>query len=167
MANGFSKLVIVNSLTARENLQYVGDVVDVIEDDRWLSPAMLENFDYVRVKGEPADVRVRLAQFQPRVEDAFKWNSDGEFHWTKPTAPDTLLEMVDVFFVSPNKWYRMETRYKFIVNTDELTAEEKQLLESIDITNPSVDSYIRKTIKDITLLPGNNVEIIELRNTEP
>jgi len=92
--------------------------------------------------------------------------SDGEYHFDDGDEQDQGV--IWVFRLEgSNKWYRVDNKFKFPVNIGSLTPEEKQLLETVDINNPAVDSFIRKLIKDITVLSNNDVEIKELRNTNP
>ena len=160
-------LLLVNNETIRDGLQYLGDVVGVFPDDHKFSDTELLKFDTLTVKGSVADVRLRLEQITPTPGIAYLWESDNKYHWRIPEdgAP---LEAIDVFQVEGStRWYKAENDFKFPVNIDGLTQEEKQLLATIDINNPSVDSFIKKIVKDILVLSGNDVEIKDLRNTSP
>jgi hypothetical protein len=141
-------------------------VVGVYSDTHVFSDTEIIKFDVLRVGGSVADVQRRIQQLSPIVTMAYKWKSDNKYHFGMPNDPDVVIGEIEVFQVS-KRWYKAVSNFKFRVNVAMLTAEEKQLLETIDINNPSVDSYIKKTVKDYTLLPGNNVEIVELRNTVP
>lgn len=162
-----AKVILINNETEADGLQYLGDLVDVYEDDRWMSPTMLEKFSILTINGSVEDVKARLRQLQPRTAWAYLWGSDSKWHWTKDGS-NPPAETIEVFQAEgSNRWYRLENDFKFPVNLAALTPEEKQLLETVNINHPSVDSFIRKLIKDITALSGNDIEIKNLRNTQP
>lgn len=159
-----AQILIIKAETVRDGLQYIGDVVGVFPDDHIFSPTELAKFDVLTINGSVDDVNIRLRQIQPRIEDAFLWE-DGKYRWENPPIG---IEWIKVYRIEgSNRWYRMDSLFKFPVSVSRLTPEEKQLLETVDINHPAVDSFIRKLVKDITVLAGNNVEIKELRNTEP
>jgi len=161
-----AQLLIINAETARDGLQYLGDVVGVFSDDHVFSPTEIEKFDVLTVGGSVEDVRARIDQITPTMAEAYLWASDGIHYWIEPEEGDS--ENVPVYQVEGStRWYIAENDFRFPINVGELTATEKQLLETIDINNPSVDSFIRKLVKDITVLSGNDVEVKELRNTDP
>jgi hypothetical protein len=161
-------LLLIKAETARDGLQYLNDVVGIFNDDHQFSSTELEVFSFLTIKGSRQDVSDRIDQIQPAIEEAYKWESDGEYHWTNPDE-ETIIDIIDVYWygLPPKRWTRLDEDFKFPVNVGELTAEEKQVLETVDINHPSVDSFIRKIIKDLDMLSGNNVEIIELRNSAP
>ena len=68
---------------------------------------------------------------------------------------------------SDKKWYFLVNDFKFPINVGDLTAEEKQLLQTYDITHPSIGSFIKKVRKELADDPANNVEVFDLRNTNP
>lgn len=160
-----AKVIYIKAETELDGVQYLGDIVEVLEDDRWLSPSMLEAFNVLTISGSKADVQARLNQIIPRVKKAYLL-ADGDYHWDR--GDEDPVETIRVFQVEgSNRWYKQEEKFKFPMNLAELTPEEKQLLETVNINHPSVDSFIRKLVKDITILSGNDVEVKELRNTEP
>jgi len=65
------------------------------------------------------------------------------------------------------KWYDLVNDFKFHINIGELTPEEKQLLQTYDITHPSITSFINKIVKDIASDLANSVEETDLKNTLP
>jgi len=162
-----AQLLIIKAETAKDGLQYIGDVVGIFLDSHVFSGTELAVFDVLTVGGSVEDVQARLDQIKPRIEEAHLWESDNKYHWLRPEA-GACLESIDVYRLEGGiKWYKAENDFKFPINVGELTATEKQLLETIDINNPSVDSFIRKIVKDIAALSGNDVEVKELRNSEP
>ena len=162
-----AQVLIIKAETARDGLQYLGDIVGVFSDTHVFSSTELDVFGVLIINGTVDDVNARLSQLKPRIEMAYLWESDGKYHWVKDGDLDPL-EVIEVFQVEgSNKWYKLINDFKFPVNLAGLTPEEKQLLETIDINNPSVDSFIRKIIKDVAVLSGNNVEVKELRNSTP
>ena len=164
-----AQVLIIKAETAKDGLQYIGDVVGVYLDSHQFSSTELAIFSVLTINGSREDVKARLKQIRPQLEDAFLWESDGEYHWDGPEDElDNVLDTIRVYKIEgSNKWYRVDNKFKFPVNIGTLTPEEKQLLETVNINHPSVDSFIRKLVKDITALSGNDVEIKELRNTEP
>lgn len=160
-------VALINSETAADGLQYIGDIVGVFLDTHQFSPTELQKFNFLTINGSLEDVRARLRQITPRTEDCYLWQSDNKYHWTEPDG-ETILDRIQVFQIEgSNKWYKLTEDFKFPVNVDRLTPEEKQLLETVNINHASVDSFIRKLAKDITMLSGNNIEIKELKNSEP
>lgn len=161
-----AQLLIIKAETVRDGLQYIGDVVGVFEDSHVFSETEIAKFNVLTVGGSAADVRTRLQQLTPRIEEAYRSSVDEKYHFGMP--PEEPLEIIKVYRLEgDSKWYKAENKFKFPMTVDELTPEEKQLLETVNINHPSVDSFIRKLIKDISVLSGNDVEIKDLRNTEP
>lgn len=162
-----AQVLIVNNETVRDGLQYLGDVIGVYSDNHLFSGTELEKFNILTINGSVDDVNARLEQLMPRIKDAYLWESDDEYHWIED-GDNNPVEIIEVYQIEgDNKWYKLINDFKFPINLNELTAEEKQLLETVDLNHPSVDSFIRKIIKDITILSGNNVEVKELRNSQP
>ena len=157
---------IISNETRDDQFQYLGDVAGVYPDGFPFSQDELDAFDFLTVNGSKADVEAVLEQIRPTEAKCYLWNSDNKYHWEPhPDGDDTIQ---DVYKVEGSKrWYKLETDFKFPTNVSSLTPEEKQLLETVDINHPSVDSFIRKIIKDFTTQPGNDVEINDLRNTDP
>ena len=161
-----AQIAIISTETAKDGLQYIGDVVGVFPDDHQFSATELAKFNFLTVGGSVADVQARLSQLQPRIEMAYQWTSDEKHHWNEPDGEP--MDQIQVFRLEgDSRWYRLDNGFKFPINIDTLSVEEKQLIESIDINHPAVDSFIRKLVKDITALSGNDVEIKDLRNSEP
>lgn len=162
-----AQILIIKSETTKENLQYLGDVVGLYNDNHQFSSTELEKFDVLTINGSVEDVRTRLNQLKPNIQIAYLWESDNEYHWTED-GDINPVEIIDVYQIEgDNKWYKLINDFKFPVNVDGLTAEEKQTLETVDINHPSVDSFIRKLIKDVAALLDNNTEVKELKNTSP
>ncbi|MHC4292665.1 MAG: hypothetical protein ACYSTX_00090 [Planctomycetota bacterium] len=157
--------MLISSETVRDGCQYVGDVVQIQEDDYVFSETELEKFSFLAINGTRSEVEARLLELLPEKYIAFKWNSDNQWHLQEATAPDYDIDEMDVWQPEGSKrWYELVTSFKFGMNIDSLTPEEKQLLETININHPSVDSFIRKTIKDLAALLGNDAEVTDLRN---
>jgi len=162
-----AQVLIINSETARDGLQYLGDVVVILPDSWQPSETELVKFDVITINGSVEDIQARLAEITPSIESCYLWESDSDYHWTKD-GDINPIETIDVYQVEgSNKWYKLINRFKFIKNLNDLTTEERQLLETLDINHPSVDSFVKKIIKDITVLSGNNVEVKELKGTNP
>jgi hypothetical protein len=163
-------LMLINSETVKDGLQYLNDVVGVFPDDHQFSGTELAKFNFLSVGigiNTVDEVKARIRQITPAIEDAFLWQSDNKYHWTDPDG-ETIIGRMRVFQVEgSNRWYELVSDFKFPANTGDLTPEEKQLLETVDVTHPSVDSFIRKLVKDITVLTGNTNEIKDLRNSQP
>ena len=162
-----AQLLIIKAETARDGLQYIGDVVGIFPDSHVFSGTELAVFDVLTIGGSVEDVRARVDQIKPRIEEAYLWESDNKYHWLRPDVGNALESIQAYRLEGDIKWYKAGNDFKFPINVGELTATEKQLLETIDINNPSVDSFIRKLVKDIAALSGNDVEVKELRNSEP
>jgi len=160
-------VMLINAETVRDGLQYLDDVVGVFEDSHQFSKTELEKFNFLTIGGTKANVELRLFQITPDIQIAYQWASDGKYHWTDGVG-ETITGTTDVYQIErSNKWYKLVNDFKFPVNVGELIAEEKQLVETYDITHPSVDSFIRKLAKDVTSDPANSLEIKELKNTHP
>jgi len=162
-----AKVLLIKLETARDGLQYIGDLVGVYPDSHNFSPHELDVFGVLTINGSVEDINARINQITPQIETAFQWESDGDYHWIYPEEGN-VIDTIDVYRIEgDNKWYKAENDFKFPVNLNGLTPEEKQLLETVDVNHPSVDSFIRKIAKDITTLSGNDVEVRDLRNSEP
>lgn len=159
-------IMLINSETFYDGLQYLNDVVGVFAATHQFSETELTKFNFLTVNGSVEDVKTRLKEICPQIENVYKWVSDNEYHFTPAPDGDDDIDSISVFRIS-NKWFRADNDFRFPVNIGELTAEEKQLLETVDINDPAVDSFISKLAKDITALSGNDVEIKELRNSTP
>jgi hypothetical protein len=165
------KVILINSETERDGLQHIGDVVDVYEDDRWMSPTMLEKFTIVNIAigiNTVADVKARLDQLKPVTSHAHQWDFDFKYHFNTEEYPEGCIcyNPIDVYQVG-KKWYKMEVGFKFPINLANLSEQEKIYLATLDINHPSVNSFINKIVKDLTSQPGNDVEITDLKNQEP
>lgn len=160
-----AQILIIKNETAVDGLQYLGDIVGVYRDSHVFSDHELLIFNVLTISGSVADVQAKIHEITPREEEAFLWVADNEYHWIKESelAPG---DEIRVFQVS-NRWYELVDDFRFPISISGLTPEEKQLLETVDINHPSVDSFIRKIVKDLAVLAGNGNEIKDLRNTEP
>ena len=162
-----AQLLLIAAETAEDGQQYIGDVVGVFSDDHVFSDHELKIFNVLTVGGSREDVQARIGQLTPRIEIAYKWASDGKYHWTDGDG-ETVLEAIEVYQMEGSRsWYKLVSDFTYPVSVDTLTAEEKQLLETLDVSHSSVDSFIRKLVKDASVLNGNDVEIKELKNTTP
>lgn len=160
--------MLINNETVADGLQYLNDVVGVFTDDHAFSETELVKFDFLTISGTVQEVRQRLEQITPSIHDAHLWATDNKYHWDFPANEDDLLDSIEVFQTEGStKWYRLDNDFQFPVNVGDLSPEEKQLMETVDINHPSVDSFIRKLVKDINALSGNDVEIKDLRNSQP
>jgi hypothetical protein len=158
-------IMLINNETVKDGLQYLNDIACVFNDDHQFSRTELEKFNFLTINGTKNDVKEKIRQITPRIEHAYLLLTDNKYHWQDD---GTTIGAIQVYQVEgSNKWYKLENDFKFPVNIGDLTPEEKQILETVDINHPSVDAFIRKLVKDITILSGNNVEIKELRNSEP
>lgn len=161
-----AQLLLIASETAKDGQQYIGDVVGVFSDSHEFSDHELSVFGVLTVGGSAEEVRAQLDRLKPRIEVAYKWASDGKYHWTE--SDQKILEAIEVYQRAGDiRWYKYVSDFTYPVSVDTLTAEEKQLLETIDISSPAVDSFIDKLVKDASALVGNNVEVKELKNTAP
>ena len=161
-----AKVAIINNETEHDGLQYIGDIVDIYEDDRYMSPTMLEMYNFITIKGSVSDVRNRLDQIKPRIEEAYQL-PDESWGFNVPDGVQEIAHCQVYQVEGSNRWYVVNNSFKFPFNIAGLTPEEKQLLETVDINHPSVDSFVRKIAKDIAVLSGNDTEIKALRNQEP
>ena len=148
--------------TEKEGLQYIGDVVGVFRDEHIFSSDELEIFNVQTIKGSKTDVKAKLQQLAPVIANAYL-HSDGKYYFEES---DPYLSMIEVLKIGI-RWYEVKNDFKFNVNVNSLTPEEKQTLETVDIKDLLTDDSIQKMIKDYTLIPGNDVEIKDLRNKIP
>ena len=163
-----AKALIIKAETEKQSVQYIGDLIGVYPDTHIFSDDELALFNTLIINGSVEDVQARINQLTPVQTSASKWDSDNIYHFDNVMPPEgvNILDIIEVY-QSGKRWYRKTTGFKYSVNVANLTPEEKQLLESIDINNPSIDSFIKKIIKDLTTQDGNNVEVVDLRNTNP
>jgi len=166
------QLLVIKSETVVDGLQYIGDVVGVFPDDHIFSASQQAKFNILGIGmgiNTVNEVNQVLERIKPRIVHAYLWASDNTYHWEMPDGGvSNLLGIIEVYRVEgSSRWYKAENDFLFPVNVSQLTPEEKQLLETVDINHSSVDSFLRKLVKDMTVLSGNDVEIKELRNTEP
>jgi len=163
-----AQLLIIKDETVRDGMQYIGDMVGVFEDSHVFSDNELVLFDVLIVNGSRADVEARVNQLRPLEDNAAIWDTDGKYHFMSGIPPEgtVLSDPIQVFNVG-NKWYQKVVGFKFLINVDGLTPQEKELLETIDINNPAIDSFINKIVKDLASQVGNDIEIIDLRNLTP
>ena len=160
-----AQLLIIKDETVRAGLQYIGDMVGVFEDSHIFDDNELAKFSTLTVAGSRADVESRINQLRPLEAGAAIWDTDGKYHFDSEIPPEgtVISDYIEVFKIV-NKWYHKAVGFKFPINLDGLTPEEKQLLATIDINNPAIDSFINKILKDLLTQVGNDVEIKDLRN---
>jgi len=177
------QLLLIKAETARDGLQFINDVVGVYPDDHVFSDHEYTVFNVIAVStglSTVADVQSRFNQIAPTIVNAMQWLSDGKYHFDteepesgwydeiENPAGEQVIDSIQVYQVEGgSRWYKCVNDFKFPLNVENLTPEEKQLIATIDINHPSVDSFIRKVAKDITQLDGNDIEIKELRNQTP
>ena len=161
-----AQVLLIKAETAKDGLQYIGDVVGVFSDSHIFSDHELKVFGVVTIKGTKEEVRAKIREITPEIADAYLWPSDGKYHWEEPvTGPWTIIQVYQV--EGSLKWHVLENDFKFPANISTLTPEEKQLLETVDVKDFSVDNIVRKIVKDVTTLPNNGVELKELKSVGP
>ena len=160
-------LMLINADTAVNDLQYLFDVVNIYEDDHTFTPTELERYDFLPVNGTKAEVEAFLSSALPKFADAYLWDDDNKWHFSDETDGEILDEVQVYQLENDTRWYKYIVEFRFPVNVGALTAEEKQLLASYDITHPSVDNFVRKIIKDLAADPANQEEIKDLKGDQP
>ena len=155
-------LMIVSGNQVNEPYSYENDLICVFADDWQFTQNELDRFEFITVAGSVVDVEARLEQLKPVIGVAVMGN-DGKltFDFSSPNTGEEIEVWTNM--VPPINWYRLVEPFYHFANIGILTAEEKQLLATIDINNPSVDSYIKKIIKDLSVNPLNNVVVKELK----
>lgn len=155
-------ILLVSTDQINEPFSYENDVIDVFEDDWTFTQHELEVFEFITVKGSKADVEARLNQLKPVVGVALM-GTDGK--WTFDRQVPNTGEEIEVWtnMALPINWYKLVEKFYHLLNVGPLTAEEKQLLATIDINQPSVDSVIKKIVKELSVNPLNNVSVKELK----
>lgn len=150
----------------KEGLMHVNDVAGVFNDTHTFSEYELKAFNFLNVNGSKEDVQELLRTIQPETHPAFYY--DGEWHFHPPENPELIEDEIMMYRVEGSKkWYQLVVPFKYSANIDDLSTEEKQLLETYDINHSSIDSFIKKIAKDITLDEANQIEITDLRNVNP
>ena len=161
-------LLLIGNDVVNEPYQYLDDVIGIFSDAHVFSQTELVQFNFLYVNGSREDMRDIFIQIKPKIALAFLWVADQKWHFQEPGEGEgEVAETADVWFDSPIRWRRLVNGFKFIVNVNNLTPEEKQLLETYDINHPSVGAFINKIVKDITSDPANSIEIRDLRGLEP
>jgi hypothetical protein len=165
--NNMPILMLISAETVKDGLQYLNDIHNgVFPDDYQFSGTELQVYNFLSVGtgvNTVEEVQLLFDSISPRIETAYL-RPDGDYYWDDTDS----IGSIDVFRLEgSNKWYRLDNDFKFPLNAGDLTPEEKQILETTDINHPSVTNFIRKTVKDLVALSGNDVEIRELRNSEP
>jgi hypothetical protein len=158
-------IALIASQQVNEPFNYLNDVIEVFDDDHTFTQYELDNFQFLTINGSRADVEAKVEQIKPTIAVAVK-NSQGK--WTFDYSQGTGEE-IEVWsnLLPPINWYEYNESFKYPLNVEELTAEEKQLLATLDINHPSVDSAIKKIVKDLSVLQTNNTEIKELKGDMP
>ena len=159
-------LVLISTNQIREPFQFLGDVVGIYEDDYPFTPSVLERFDFLTIRGTREDVERRLQELDVQYAAAYLNPATGKYQFDDPMTEG--VQQIQVWSAGDNKWYQVVEPFKFRFNIGTLTAEEKQLLSTIDIFNPSVDAAAKKIIKDLLAAnPANGEEVRDLRNKTP
>jgi len=155
-------ILLVSTDQINEPFNYENDMIAVFEDDWTFTQHELEVFKFLTVMGSKADVEARLNQLKPVVGTALM-GTDGK--WTFDRSAPNTGEEIEVWsnMVPPINWYILVEKFNYIANVGSLTVEEKQVLATIDINHPSVDSAIKKILKDLSANPLNNVAVKELK----
>lgn len=163
-----AKIFSVNADVANEPFQYLDDIVGVIEDSTPVSDAMAAAFNFVTVGGTKDEVEAKLEEINFTYAEAHYNPVTESYQFTDPYHPDSTSKQVWTPGGAQVRWYTVATPFKFPHNMGTLTAEEKQLLGTVNINHPSVDSVIRKIRKDLVAAnPENDIEVVELRNEIP
>lgn len=155
-------LLLISTDQINEPYNYEDDVIEVFEDDHQFTPNELEVFEFLTVNGSKADVEAKLNQLKPVIGVALM-GTDGK--WTFDRGEPITGEEMEVWtnMLNPIRWYEYVVPFKYVANIGTLTAEQKQLLATIDINHPSVDSAIRTVLKDLSVNPANNEVVKELQ----
>lgn len=159
--------------TANTPAKFYDDVVGsaAFEDAHNFSEYELQIFNVLYINGSREDVQNRIDQIKIRIESAWYWEADQIWSFSIPTAAEVetgeVTDYTEVWFDSPNRWRRVVNDFKFPVSVQDITPEEREILATVDINHPSVDSFIMKIIKDLSADPANMEEIRDLRNLEP
>ena len=149
-----------------EPYQYSFDMISVYEDDQSFPDHYPDSFNMLQVNGTKADVINVMNQIKPEIYDCAR--EDGG-DWTFGIVQDPV-EFKTVWRSAGSttkKWYNLINKIKFYINIENLTPEEKQLLQTYDITHSSITSFIKKIAKSLADDSANNVEETDLRNTLP
>lgn len=155
-------LLLVNTDQINEPYSYEDDIISVFEDGWTFTQTELDTFAFITVGGTKGDVEARLNQLKPVIGIALMGTNG---NWTFDRQVPNTGEEIEVWtnMVPPINWYKLVEKFHHIANVGPLTAEEKQLLATIDINHPSVDSVIKKILKDLSVNPLNNVAVKELK----
>jgi len=158
-----SIISIISLDQVNEPRNYENDIIEVHDDAHQFTDYELSRFEFLTVNGTKADVEAKLNQIKPIVGIALM-GTDGELTFDR-SAPNSgeEIEVWSVPDATPIRWYKLVEPFQRLFNVGPLTAEEKQLLETVDINHPSVDSAIKKIVKDLSVNPANNEVIKELQ----
>lgn len=161
--------MLISSDQINEPYNYLNDLIGVFDDSHQFSDHELTRFNFLNVNGSVVDVNNVLKQIRPVVAPAFKWVTEDEYRFDRPDSSNQgdVIEVWQIRDATPNRWYKLVNDFKFPINTNDLTPEEKQLMQTYDITHPSVGSFIKEIAKSIGSDPANNDEIRDLRNSYP
>lgn len=161
-------LMLVKGNQAHGDWKFAGDVVGVFEDDHIFTPSELASSEFITIKGTRALVVSKLKELDVQYTTAYYNPNTDSWSFVDPFVDGQEEKEVWSPGGNPLKWYFLEVPFVYRWNVDSLTAEEKQLLETIDITNPSVDNAVKKLMKDLVVAnPSNGVEATDLRNKTP
>ena len=157
--------MIISTDQVREPYQFMGDVVAIFEDDHSFSDRELAAFDFITIMGGADDVSARLSELDINYATAY-WNTVTE-KW-QFIDPMNSNQTIEVWSPNDRTWYGVVDPFKFRFSISGLTPEEKQLLATLDIFHPSVESAVRKMMKDlIQANPANGTEVKDLKNQTP
>lgn len=154
-------VMIISIDTANEPDSYEDDIVSVFPDGWNFTQHELDMFEFLTINGSVEDVELRLEQIKPVIGVAHL-KADGKYTFDVSLGTGEEIE-VWTNMKSPINWYKYVVPFNQFANFGPLTAEEKQLLATIDIMHPSVDATIKKIVKDLSVIPANNVEVKELK----
>lgn len=156
-------IMLIGQDTVNEPYAYLNDIIGVFNDSFQFSDTELEIFNFLTVNGSVVDVRARLKEIQPEYRTAC-FTVENQKYEFQPDHNLTIDHEILVAHKPPNRWYKVVEEFKWPTNIHELTPEEKQVLATVDINHPSVDSFVNKLAKDIFALTGNDIEITDLKN---
>jgi len=151
----------------REPYQYINDLISIYEDGQSFPDHYPDTFIMLQVNGTKADVKVVLDLIKPQVVECFRPIAGGTWSFIPPDEDWENKKVWRPANTSVRKWYNLVNDFKFYINIGSLTPEEKQLLQTYDITHASIASFINKICKDISEDPVNNVEETDLKNQTP
>jgi len=88
-----AQAVLIKAETVRDGVQYIGDVIGIVDDSHIFTPDEIAKFNILTVNGSVEDVRAKFAEVTPTIYPAFLWSVDGEYHWDEDFVnPCTQVE---------------------------------------------------------------------------